>query len=171
LKARNLLSIRDLEIHLDDRGSFCELSRNDWSEMVGFAVGQVSLSSSVTGVLRGFHYSSDHQRQAFILLSGEIFEVVLDVSKAGLADSSKFAQRITAEYGPLLCVQDYQTAHAYQVIQDCQMLYLNERPYDRELERNFHWLSVGTEIWPLKDPLISERDRNAPIIQVGSRCS
>ncbi len=71
--------LRPLVQHQDERGSFTELLRADWSEYGGFA--QASITVNLPGVVRAWHL---HQRQAdgIVVIRGQA-KVALYDDRAG----------------------------------------------------------------------------------------
>jgi len=57
-------------------------------------------------------------------------------------------------------------AHGFQCLVDrCEVFYQMSEFYYPELARGFRWNDLTLNIsWPLADPILSERDRNLPLL-------
>ena len=65
--------VLDLKKNVDDRGSFAELMRSDWKELLGDdTIVQVNLSQSYPGMIRGWHRHARGQVDYFIVLNGSL---------------------------------------------------------------------------------------------------
>jgi len=82
------IEVKELELHPDDRGLFCELYRQDWRSFFDEPVVQFNLSLSFPGIVRAWHRHARGQVDYFIVVEGalhicaydgsthELFEVV-----------------------------------------------------------------------------------------------
>jgi len=67
------LAVRDLEKHVDERGFFAEILRNDWKELIHKDnVAQTSLSMSQPGVVRAWHRHARGQVDYIIVIEGTV---------------------------------------------------------------------------------------------------
>lgn len=66
------VEVRELALHPDARGFFCELYRQDWSSFFSEDVVQVNLSSTFPGVVRAWHRHARGQVDYFIVISGTV---------------------------------------------------------------------------------------------------
>jgi len=65
--------VLDLKKNVDDRGSFAELMRSDWKELLGDdTIIQANLSQSYPGMIRGWHRHARGQVDYFIVLNGSL---------------------------------------------------------------------------------------------------
>ena len=65
--------VLDLKKNVDDRGSFAELMRSDWKELLGDdTIVQANLSQSYPGMIRGWHRHVRGQVDYFIVLDGSL---------------------------------------------------------------------------------------------------
>ena len=65
--------VLDLKKNVDDRGSFAELMRSDWKELLGDdTIVQANLSQSYPGMIRGWHRHARGQVDYFIVLNGSL---------------------------------------------------------------------------------------------------
>jgi dTDP-4-dehydrorhamnose 3,5-epimerase len=67
------IKIRQLTVLPDERGMFCELLREDWSEIVeGERILQTNVSLTFPGVIRAWHRHGRGQIDNFVVLRGAI---------------------------------------------------------------------------------------------------
>lgn len=65
------VKVKPLIRHYDDRGSFTELMRQDWRELLGDdSLVQANLSVSHPGIVRAWHRHKKHQKDYMICLRG-----------------------------------------------------------------------------------------------------
>lgn len=152
----------------DERGFFVEtFSLDSWSGLgVDASFVQHNHSRSSKGTLRGLHFQT-HPGQAKLLRCprGSIFDVAVDLRK----DSPTYGQW---EGHVLDDVNHHQLyvpigfAHGFCVLSDvADVTYLVSSLYDPETEAGIRWNDpeVGVE-WPVDEPLLSERDIEAPLL-------
>jgi dTDP-4-dehydrorhamnose 3,5-epimerase len=151
-----------LEVYADERGSVAEVFRQEWfAGLPDFVQGNIGRSRA--GVLRGMHF---HQRQAdlWVPISGEATAAVFD-----LRDGSP-AARTGATFDAVAGMAVYippGVAHGFCARSDFTLLYLVDRTYDDGAdEHGFSPLdpTAGIE-WPVADPVLSARDRDAPSLE------
>lgn len=153
----------------DDRGFFLETFNSATFEENGLPVNfvQDNHSRSSRGVLRGLHYQfPTWQGKLVRVVTGEIFDVAVDIRP----ESPTFAQW----YGVVLSEQNKHQlyippgyAHGFCVLSDtvdvtykCTVLYAPAE------DAGIRWddPDIGID-WPISDPLVSEKDRNAPLLK------
>jgi len=127
---------------------------------------QENQSRSTHRVLRGLHTRA-HLSDAKLLrcAHGCVFEAVVDLRPW----SSTFTSVETFVLDDVDHLQVYVPAgcaHGYQVLSDdADICYKQDAVYDAALEREVSWRDPELAIpWPLDDPILSERDRNAPTL-------
>ena len=65
--------IKDLEKHVDERGFFTELMRDDWKKLLGKdCIAQFNFSYSFPGIVRAWHRHLQNQVDYFICIEGVI---------------------------------------------------------------------------------------------------
>ena len=134
--------------HSDNRGSFCELSKNNSDDMRG-DFRQINLARSRYNVLRGMHRQD--QTKLVMPLTGRIFDVALD------PETGVWCAAILDKNTALLIPPQY--AHGYLVLSDEALVqYVVDAPYNKTLEENFKWNAYGIA-WPTSQaPVLSEKD-------------
>jgi len=154
--------IQALKPHADERGVFTEIFREAWD--VGCRAVQWNAVHSRAGVLRGVHAHVTHH-DYLVVLSGVLVLGLHDVRRHG--SSAGWSRIITLDAAapqaitipPGVCHGFYfpvPSTHVYAV-----SAYWN--PQD-ELGCRFDSAELGLA-WPDRDPLLSERDRQAGTYQ------
>lgn len=156
----------DLPIHSDERGVFLEVTRDrDLKSALG-AIDfiQDNFSRSKPGVLRGLHLQNPNpQAKLVTVLSGKIFDVVVDVRK----DSKTFGQHLTVTLDsqrPQLLFIPKGFAHGFCVLGDqpAEVFYKTDQYYESENQINILWNDQDLKInWPYENPFLSEKDQKA----------
>lgn len=152
------------KVFSDGRGYFLETFKYSDFDSFGLSASfvQDNYSFSEKGVLRGLHWQNNPQAQAKLVqcLSGEIFDVAVDIRKNSPTYGQWVAEVLSAENKKLLYVP-VGFAHGFCVLSDqAKILYKCTAEYAPELERGVIWNDpdIGVE-WPTKDPSLSERDQ------------
>lgn len=159
------LLILERPIFSDERGFFRELFHKDELEEVTrakFDGVQMNHSHSLPGVIRGIH--AEKWNKIIYPVSGEVFIAIVDIRP----DSPTFAKVET-----FTLKDDNRTglfipnglANSLCVIGDqpVDYIYLVDDYYDGSDTRAIAWNDPDLNInWPIKNPIISERDRNNP---------
>jgi dTDP-4-dehydrorhamnose 3,5-epimerase len=153
----------------DSRGFFFEsYSRKRFLESTGCdpEFVQDNHSRSTRNVLRGLHYQLPPAAQAKLVrvVSGEIFDVAVDVRRSSATFGKWIGVRLSAENHRQLWIPEG-FAHGFYTISDvAEVIYKVPRYYDFASERSILWndptLNIG---WPLEDvPIVSAKDAAAP---------
>ena len=166
------LAIRDVvlirpERHLDDRGFFKEVYREDLFREAGIDAPfvQDNLTRSVRGALRGLHYQLPPAAQGKLIgvVRGKIWDVAVDLRRGGPTFGRWVARTLDVDAGDLLWIPPG-FAHGYCTLSDtADVLYKVTRPYAPELSRGLRWddPTLGIQ-WPVDDPILSAADRRQP---------
>ncbi|GMR05797.1 MAG: dTDP-4-dehydrorhamnose 3,5-epimerase [Gammaproteobacteria bacterium] len=153
----------------DDRGFFLETFNSAIFEENGLPVNfvQDNHSHSSRGVLRGLHYQfPTWQGKLVRVVTGEIFDVAVDIRP----ESPTFAQW----YGVVLSEENKHQlyippgyAHGFCVLSDTvDVTYKCTALYTPAEDAGIRWddPDIGID-WPISDPSVSEKDRNAPLLK------
>lgn len=152
----------------DPRGFFMETYHQPRFAEAGIphAFVQDNLSGSVARTLRGLHYQVERPQGKLVqALVGEVFDVAVDV-RAGSPTFGKW-------YGATLSDRNRRQlyippgfAHGFCVMGDyAQVAYKCTDVYTPGGERAIRWNDPDIGIvWPVADPLLSDKDRNAPLL-------
>lgn len=150
----------------DERGFFVEtFSRDAWREFgVEAEFVQHNHSRSSQGTLRGLHFqTAPGQAKLLRCPRGRIFDVAVDLRR----DSPTFGQW----EGYLLDDEKHRQlyvpvgfAHGFCVLSEtADVTYLVSSLYDPETEAGIRWDDPGVGVeWPVSEPLLSQRDIEAP---------
>ncbi len=153
----------------DERGFFFE----SWNERnfaePGITQGfvQDNHSRSARGVLRGLHYQiRQPQGKLLRLISGEIFDVVVDIRRSSPDFGRIAVQRLRSSDRQLLWVpQGF--AHGFCVVSEsAEVLYKTSDFYAPEYERSIAWNDPALAIpWPLSGPpILSAKDSQGAML-------
>jgi dTDP-4-dehydrorhamnose 3,5-epimerase len=153
----------------DPRGHFLEIYQRERYVESGVADGfvQDNVSFSTQGVLRGLHYQLGRaQDKLIVVLNGRIFDVAVDIRR----NSPRFGRWTTAElssddYTQLYVPKGF--AHGFCVLSEtATVLYKCTDYYSPSQERGIRWDCPSLGIaWPVKDPIISEKDLALPALK------
>ncbi len=152
------------QLHHDERGVLWESYRRDSYRAAGIDVDfvQDNVSLSRGGTLRGLHHQPGQAKLVWVV-SGRIFDVAVDVRPGSPSfghwhgielDDSEHAQLfIPAGFAHGFCTLSGEATVAYKLSQ-C---------FDAAATEAIRWSDPELAIaWPLSDPILSERDRDAP---------
>lgn len=155
-------------VYRDDRGSFRELFRIDAFEAATQVVRhwpQDNHSFSRAGVLRGIHYQLDPPQGKLVTCPvGEIFDVVVDLRRSSQTFGSWVGHVLSKENGHQLWVPEG-FGHGFLVLSDfADVFYKVTAEHNPASYQSVAWDDAELGIdWPLQsEPLVSERDQNAP---------
>ncbi|HEY6638171.1 MAG TPA: dTDP-4-dehydrorhamnose 3,5-epimerase [Solirubrobacterales bacterium] len=152
------------DVHGDERGFFVETFRADEFASLGIDVEfvQENHSRSSERVLRGIHMQRG-QAKLVRCARGAIFDVAVDLRP----DSPTYKRWEGYElddvtHRQLLIPDGF--GHGFCVLTDsADVLYRVSTYYDPDLESGVAWDDPEIAVhWPITDPVLSERDQNAP---------
>jgi|UniRef100_A0A7C3UYY4 dTDP-4-dehydrorhamnose 3,5-epimerase len=154
------------KVFRDRRGHFLEIFQARRYQGVGLpaAFVQDNVSFSRKGVVRALHYQLQFpQGKLVIPLTGEIWDVVVDIRRGSPTFGKHLAVTLTAEP----CRQLYVPpgfAHGFAVVsQSATVLYKVTDFYHPEDEYGIIWNDPDLAIpWPVAEPLLSDKDLNSP---------
>ena len=147
------------KIHNDTRGSLYEIFT--LAENYSIEPKHIYISESKKGVIRGFHQQKAlPQKKLLYCLSGKIndFSINLDINDQDYGNITKYELDGSSGQGVVI---ERNSAHAFECIEDCTLLYILDEPYDPISEVTIYPLSEEfIKLWVTKDPIISEKDLN-----------
>jgi dTDP-4-dehydrorhamnose 3,5-epimerase len=146
----------------DARGFFLESYEQERYCALGIVENfvQDNHSRSRKNVLRGLHFTRNKpQAQIVTVIRGRIFDVVVDIRKDSPTFGKWFGTELSDE-GPRQIYMAHGFAHGFCVLSDYADLYYKvSQRYDSSDEGGLIWNDSEVKIdWPIKEPLISERD-------------
>ena len=151
----------------DQRGQFWEVFKaSDYKDFgVGVHVSQISQSRSLKNVLRGLHYQLNPKAQGKLVraVSGEVFDVAVDIRKGSPHYGQWAGQLLSAKEGKLFWIPEG-FAHGYCVLSDtAEMVYYCGEEWAPEFERGIRWDDPGIAIaWPVQAPIVARKDQSWP---------
>ncbi|MEB3691250.1 MAG: dTDP-4-dehydrorhamnose 3,5-epimerase [Caldisphaeraceae archaeon] len=153
----------------DNRGYFMEtFSKDAFSKFINFNVVQENQSYSRKGVLRGLHFQKGEYAQAKLVrvVKGEILDVAVDI-RPDSATFKKYVSAVLSEKNKQMLYIPRGLAHGFEVLSDeAIVVYLVDNIYKRESEGGIIWNDKEINIdWPIKDPILSEKDRSWPTLK------
>jgi len=156
--------------YIDERGYFLEnFKESEFSaNEINAKFVQDNVSFSTKGVLRGLHYQLKPKEQAKLVsvISGEIFDVAVDIRKDSTT-YGKWVSRTLSEKNHKMLYIPEGFAHGFCTLSDtANVLYKVTNEYSPENERGIIWNDPNVSIsWPIKNLIVSEKDRKLPILQ------
>jgi dTDP-4-dehydrorhamnose 3,5-epimerase len=155
-------------VHGDERGFLVETFRRDlWAEHgVEAEFVQHNHSRSAGGILRGLHFQTEPGQAKLVRCArGEIFDVAVDLRR-GSPTYGRWEGYVLDDEAHRQLFVPVGFAHGFAVLSDvADVSYLCSSTYDPATESGIAWNDPGVGVeWPVSDPLVSERDRNAPTL-------
>lgn len=150
------------KIFKDARGFFCEVSKNSLLEEIPSRGNfkQLNHSFSRKNVLRGLHFQTS-QEKILRVITGKIWDVVVDIRPDSPKKGEYFSYTLDSESGSLWIPSGF--AHGFVALEDTNIIYLISHEYDSQAELGISWCDADLNLpWPIKDPLLSERDKKLP---------
>jgi dTDP-4-dehydrorhamnose 3,5-epimerase len=153
----------------DKRGYFMETYHQK-----KFAVGGINVefvqdnqSMSTKGTLRGLHYQIQRPQGKLVrVLYGEVFDVAVDIRRSSQNFGKWFGILLSANNKRAVYIPP-NFAHGFCVLSDrAEFLYKCTDFYGPEYERTIRWDDPELAIdWPIKDPILSEKDATSPFLK------
>ncbi len=150
----------------DSRGFFMETFHRERYRAAGIPSEfvQDNLSGSRKGALRGLHFQVARPQAKLVqVLTGEIFDVAVDIRPGAPGFGQWTGVRLSDKNRRQLFIPEG-FAHGFCVLSDlAHFAYKCSDFYMPEDEGGILWSDpdIGIE-WPVKDPIVSEKDRNHP---------
>lgn len=150
----------------DQRGFFMETwNAKRYSESgLDFSFVQDNLSYSRRGILRGLHYQNPNTQGKLVsVLEGEVYDVAVDVRAGSKTFGEWVAVTLSAENKRQFYVPPG-FAHGFCVTSEMALfVYKCTDFYDPSAEGSILWNDPDLGIdWPVEDPLLSDKDKDAP---------
>ena len=161
------LLVVQLDIFKDDRGFFVErFNRNNFAARgLPTEFPQDNHSRSKPGVIRGLHYQHDPAQGKFVgVLRGNIWDVAVDIRPNSPTFGKHMGVELSGSNGMLLWIPPG-FAHGFCVLgnEEADVLYQVTSIYNAKGEGGIAYNDPEFGIkWPVKNPVISDRDKNLP---------
>ena len=159
----------DVKTYGDARGYFMETYKESDFQAAGldYRFVQDNQSSSRKGVLRGLHFQKTFPQAKLVrVLSGEVFDVAVDLRKGSETYGKWFGALLSAEnHRQLMIPRGF--AHGFVVVSDyAEFAYKCDELYHPEDEDGIMWndSAIGIE-WPdIGELILSEKDKKHPTL-------
>ncbi len=159
------------EVFKDERGFFLETYRqNKYKSLIGknniFL--QDNHSRSYKNVLRGLHYQKNFPQGKLVrVILGEVFDVAVDLRKHSPSYMNWIGVRLSETNKKQLWIPPG-FAHGFLTISEyADFEYKCTEYYKPDDEGCIIWNDPHLSIdWPVKKPILSEKDSNAPNISI-----
>jgi dTDP-4-dehydrorhamnose 3,5-epimerase len=154
------------EVYGDDRGFLLEsFNRAQWSELgIDVEFVQDNHSRSGANILRGLHFQTTPGQAKLVRCGrGRIWDVAVDLRRGSPTYGQWEGHELDdVDHHQLLVPVGF--AHGFCVLSEvADVLYKVSSYYDPETESGIAWDDPDVAIdWPISEPQLSERDRNAP---------
>ncbi len=156
------------DVYGDSRGFFQEVWRHENYAAVGISgpFVQDNLSRSGKGVLRGLHYQEPGAQGKLVqVISGAVFDVAVDIRRGSETFGKWAGEILSAENHRQLWIPPG-FAHGFCVVSEsADFIYKCTEPYRPADEHSIRFddPAIGID-WPVREPLLSERDTAAPLL-------
>jgi len=156
----------DIPVHVDERGSFQQWFTKYMHEgSIGkFEPVQANTSTSKKGVIRGIHYSTvkEGQSKLVICINGKVRDVAVDIRKCSKTFGQHDYIELEAGSGKVVFIEEG-LGHSFEVLSEsATLVYLLSSVYSPFFEKEINPMDKDLNIdWVTKDPILSEKDRNA----------
>lgn len=162
------LVIIEPDVHRDARGFFLETYHAEKYRDGGIdaVFVQDNQSRSVKNTLRGLHGQLRHPQGKLIrVIEGEIYDVAVDLRRNSPTFGHHVAATLSADNFRQLYIPPG-FAHGFCVLSDvAEIEYKCTDFYRPDDEFTIAWNDPEIAVpWPVSAPLLSERDRNAPLL-------
>ncbi len=158
----------------DERGFFARTWSQEEFAARGLNPSIVQCNSSLnkrTGTLRGMHYQVSPHEEAKLVrcAAGAIYDVIIDLRPESPTWRQWFAVELTSRNRLMVYVPEA-FAHGFQTLEDdSEVLYQVSAYYDQESARGVRWDDPAFGIdWPLPITVISQRDREHPLLSIST---
>lgn len=161
----------ELELLKDERGffsrSFCVKEFAEYG--LNPRVVQCNISfNKLKGTLRGMHYQIAPCEEAKLVrcTKGAIYDVIIDLRPQSMTFKQWVAIELTSDNHKMLYIPEG-FAHGFQVLEDnTEVFYQMSEFYQPEYAKGIRWDDpLFGIIWPLSNPIISERDCSYPLFE------
>lgn len=156
----------------DDRGFFYEsFNQSNFEAGIGRKVSfvQDNHSKSIKNVLRGLHYQINQPQGKLVrVISGEVFDVAVDIRKSSATFGLWVGVSLTAENKRQLWVPEG-FAHGFLTLSEtAEFLYKTTNYYSPQYERCIAWDDTSLNIdWPIQgEPNLSKKDSQGSSLEL-----
>jgi len=165
------LYIIEPELKIEERGYFARIFCKKELAKVGFDFEVVQINRSLNkkrGVIRGLHWQRSPKAEDKIVqcIRGAIYDVAIDLRQDSPTYGHWLAEELTENNKKMFLIPKG-FAHGFQTLTDnAEVLYLMSEFYSPEQESGVRWNDPSFNIqWPIKNPILSEKDKNWPLVK------
>jgi dTDP-4-dehydrorhamnose 3,5-epimerase len=153
----------------DDRGWFYEFYKESTLQEFGIhrRFPQENLSFSKKGVIRGLHFQLPPFDQAKLatVISGSVLDVVVDLRKGSKTFGEVYLCKLDSLRRNMLLIPEG-FAHGFAALEETVFFYKCSNFFNKTSESGILWNDPQLNIqWPVKDPIVSEKDQLLPTFQ------
>jgi len=162
--------IVETNVFHDPRGYFYEaFNKEEWKKHgIDLNIAQTNISCSQKDVVRGLHFQNPPHAQGKLIrvITGGVLDVAVDIRKDAPTYGKYVAVELTEENRLGLWIPEG-FAHGFRTLQDNTIFYYDcTSVYHRQSEGSIAWNDPDIGIdWGIDDPILSEKDRNAPLFK------
>lgn len=161
------VKIIEPSVYGDERGFFMETwnQKTFEQEVANKSFVQDNHSKSKKGILRGLHFQTTNTQGKLVrVISGEVFDVVVDIRKGSPTFGQWVGEYLSAENKRQLWIPAG-FAHGFYVTSDeAEFVYKCTDYYNPTAEKTIKWNDKTLNItWPIETenkPLLSDKDNN-----------
>lgn len=165
------LYIIEPELKVDERGFSARVFCKNELEKQGLVFDMAQANKSFTnkkGIIRGMHFQNPPKAEIKIVqcLNGAVYSVAVDLRKCSPTYGKWVGQELTEDNGKMFFISEG-FAHGYQSLKNnSKILYFVSEFYSSKYESGVRWDDPFFNIkWPIKNPILSEKDKNWPLIK------
>lgn len=162
------------QVFNDSRGWFMETYSRKKTPQIDCDFIQDNHSySKGKGILRGIHFQNGEHSQAKIVrcVQDSVFDVVVDLRKDSPTYKKWFGMEMSADNKKQLFIPKGFGHGFVTLTEDVEILYKTDNYYDPESDRSIIWNDPELGVnWEIEDPILSDKDRAAPLLK-DSDCS
>ena len=158
------------DVYFDERGYFIETyNKEKFKELgINFDFLQDNQSQSSKGVLRGLHFQNPPYAQGKLVsvIAGAVIDIAVDLRRKSKTYGSYFALELSEQNKTIFWIPPG-FAHGFVSLQDNTIFsYKCTQVYNKHSEASIRWDDPDLAIdWKIQNPIISEKDRNAPFFK------
>ncbi len=152
----------------DARGFFMETWNYQRYKEAGLDVKfvQSNLSKSAKGVLRGLHFQNPNPQGKLVqILTGEVYDVAVDIRHGSPTFGQWHGELLSGDNNKQFYIPEG-FAHGFCVLSESAIFsYMCTNVYDAKSDFSILWNDPDLNIdWPINEPLLSEKDKQAPTL-------
>ena len=158
------------QVHKDYRGYFFEsFNMQDFKKMgLPTKFVQDNQSYSKKGTLRGLHYQLKYpQGKLARVIKGEVFDIAIDIRQGSRTFGKYEGVHLSDKNNKIMYIPEG-FAHGYVVLSEAAIFqYKCTELFHPEDEYGLIWDDKDLNIkWPVKNPILSEKDKSLPTLQL-----